>query len=1326
MKKLILALLFCAFLFISFTSFQEKENRQNLLRTAAFSDENERLIFLNQLDSSEHADTSELDNPPSIGNELKDVSSMFNERGFYKSNGFSFDDQEIINDFNGNLIYSIPLYNFCVNSDFNLQMKLNYNGSVSHSVMVGSTTTIGNGNKYRYNFNFPEWIVELNGIAIQVFNFETNFFTNAGPNQYIYGSSINTLVAGYHYGNEMRPATSASPDKINILSGDGSIICLENTFASDNSIDTNNYRGLYEYKGKELYYKAIVTFTSTPSIPAYTPRKIILLKGDGLEYEFEEKHIEFEDLPSSSQVNYYLRPKVIYLKAIRDRFSHSISIAYDDKHPYSVSSNELIKGRHLLKSVSFTGASSTIPGASVLLEYGAGGCKMFHQSEINGNYTFYFDKPVSYRATDNNKLHRGQLKTLQNILNQKTEFSFSNYIRKYTNVSYPASGTFTLSLNNLQRMKSSKNNLGLTRHYQGYFGNDSMEIPLNLIGENEHITSSVDTNSYKGSGRDPFFSNMLTQKTDSTEVAKSKTTFEYGYSLGVLRDIREKPVDSSDRYRTTKIISSKESSTVNASDPSNKSIRQYRIYPLYDPNNHFAYSPDFDGNTKLIREDIFKNANESVFITNEFAYELGSYSSLPEGFNGSFLMKAKKEKYPGTSKQWQWSFLYYQNSYDKPVYQTTATDPLGNYSVTNDTLYDTNFWHRPFVSDYNYNSLYINSYYHQINLPKLESKYSQIGNLVQKKTYSYIEDTSSTLGYYGQLISEKSFNSINLADYVETNYEYYKHDTIGRHTFSGTGIFPYKEGNLKSVRTIDQESRYYYHPINLKEVVRGDAVGDEPPNLPKLKYKIKYDNGNVVETYEKIWDFRFPVRTDNYKITGNSRDTLSISYQTYTLDGSPSKIIDQNKYLTRFVYEPIHRINSITLPGDFSVNQDSVKLIINENILYNQLTILSNGWGYLNDLTHRVRYLRATNLEEMFSCNLLRTDMHWSGNYEHLAFSKFDGSFINQFVSIDSAIFEMHPVSYNAKYGNNTIDHGLFKTYLKPMINLSNVVTGCPCSGSNCDSASISETTTQDSIYLDLPNYNPTGYCYKKLTTRITNIVNQFHGSSSVINGLVLRPVYTGPETNPYPNFKFLVNFLLCEDEDELPSNWFSELSPRIHVYGYHDNSDTLKIPIIKGGTFKYYYDDLRHTVDVFSIRSTTENERSKIKYLIDAFGNVKQKNIYTSETDSNIFKYLFNYLNKSSRIFDPLSDTTMFSYDGLGRLKKTKNADTSSTENFYAYYDSLNNYFGSTYLGFIEKQTFKDEENNYFEKYFDAVGNLRRERKFIEGSIIGDDPPGY
>ena len=123
MKKLILALLSCTFLFISFTSFEENNLSKNLLHPVVLSDKSEHLKFPLELDSAEPVDTSELDNPPNMGNELKDVSNMFNERGFYKSNGFSFDDQEIINDFNGNLIYSIPLYNFCVNSGFNLQMK---------------------------------------------------------------------------------------------------------------------------------------------------------------------------------------------------------------------------------------------------------------------------------------------------------------------------------------------------------------------------------------------------------------------------------------------------------------------------------------------------------------------------------------------------------------------------------------------------------------------------------------------------------------------------------------------------------------------------------------------------------------------------------------------------------------------------------------------------------------------------------------------------------------------------------------------------------------------------------------------------------------------------------------------------------------------------------------------------------------------------------------------------------------------------------------------------------------------------------------------------
>ncbi len=38
-----------------------------------------------------------------------DVSGMFNERGYFKSNSASLDENQIISDFNGNLSYSIPI-----------------------------------------------------------------------------------------------------------------------------------------------------------------------------------------------------------------------------------------------------------------------------------------------------------------------------------------------------------------------------------------------------------------------------------------------------------------------------------------------------------------------------------------------------------------------------------------------------------------------------------------------------------------------------------------------------------------------------------------------------------------------------------------------------------------------------------------------------------------------------------------------------------------------------------------------------------------------------------------------------------------------------------------------------------------------------------------------------------------------------------------------------------------------------------------------------------------------------------------------------------------
>lgn len=69
---------------------------------------------------------------------LDDVSQMFNERGYLKSNQSSFDEQEIVSDYGGNLMYSIPLYSYTMPQTMKYDVKLTYNGSIGHCVTLAN------------------------------------------------------------------------------------------------------------------------------------------------------------------------------------------------------------------------------------------------------------------------------------------------------------------------------------------------------------------------------------------------------------------------------------------------------------------------------------------------------------------------------------------------------------------------------------------------------------------------------------------------------------------------------------------------------------------------------------------------------------------------------------------------------------------------------------------------------------------------------------------------------------------------------------------------------------------------------------------------------------------------------------------------------------------------------------------------------------------------------------------------------------------------------------------------------------------------------------
>ncbi|MBK8553528.1 MAG: hypothetical protein IPL53_21675 [Ignavibacteria bacterium] len=170
---------------------------------------------------------------------------------------------------------------------------------------------------------------------------------------------------------------------------------------------------------------------------------------------------------------------------------------------------------------------------------------------------------------------------------------------------------------------------------------------------------------------------------------------------------------------------------------------------------------------------------------------------------------------------------------------------------------------------------------------------------------------------------------------------------------------------------------------------------------------------------------------------------------------------------------------------------------------------------------------------------------------------------------------------------------------------------------------------------------------------------------------------------DPGPDHSFSMKFHDFGDQPGANS-WQINEAPQLTVAGKINISDTLNEPIIIGGTIKYFYDDVQHTVSQYLVRNSLTDDRSKIKYSIDEFGNIQRKDIFTSDTDSNSYLYKFNYLNKPLENIDATGNITRFSYDGLQQLSKIKNADTSFTLNSYSYQNGLSYYFG-TVNGVVE-----------------------------------------
>ena len=1159
---------------------------------------------------------------------LDDVSQMFNERGYLKSNQSSFDEQEIVSNYGGNLMYSIPLYSYTMPQTMKYDVKLTYNGSVGHSVTLGDALNINNGTATKHNLNSPEWIISVNDIAIQVFNFEFNYFSSPeGSSTTISGNGLHKIIPGYHYCDRMMAAGAGDNDRIMILAGDGSLITLVNTFDESDTGD-------YVYEGRESYYKAKVTYSEDSGFKWYRNRRMELMKGDGNVFIFNEYKVEFEDFRRDQPVNVARKPQLFLLEKIIDQFGNSVIINYDQTEPIGGSEY----GRPFCTSI-----ASSPSTASVSFLYGKALVKVQSSSVSSVPYQLWFDIPVSYNHNSLNDNRTGYVDSVFTIPGRYAVIKYqgsSQYQRIYSNAVNPNGGTqnnLMLDFNNLKRISNFRNYLGGVRNYTYFPQGNSLTIDLSVFVSSE--AGPVRTLSdvlFKGQGRDPFFSNMLYSRSDSDSVALRTVTYDYDFE-DPDNNFNTKPVDSADTYRTETVATSQDHSTINNSDANVTSNLIYRIYPINDFSSQRFEEIDVSSVIKLMSSETKNDIQESVSI-DSFYYEKGSMGNF--GWNGSFLMTTKINDMEGARRTWRYQYDYFGSDPGNPPKFRKETDPYSNVSETTfDSLYR--------QVNVQFNGFDMICYL--AGLPKEETKRDAYGNVTNRKKYGYYTDTLETnKGYFGQMYAEWIYAMPGGGDSIATFYEYYRHDTLGYKLYEGD--LPEREGQLKKIiRPDGEEERHFYNVEFLSNEFVQPGVTDEAP-APMLIYKVKYENGVIdPDTVRLPRNGILPVRIDKYKRNSDgTTDTLDRNYFFYNAEGLMTAKVDYNRFLTEIAYNPGNRVASVTLPGDFSTQPNDTTEIIIPLKLDDTLIINSTNWGNIRNDTARlygsnngitdqcdIFSLRYTNIGQ----KEMRKSLFLTGDAALPSFNEITMATLR--MGIYKEITNLPP-SYN------------YEMKLQPVVSKSEQGFTTTCTGSvpviTYRNEPVVVSLLDQTINTSGQNIQQCNYTLN--TIDLTAFLNNYlitEGRTFI--GFSIYPFLSFP-INGEPQFEIYQEYF-CEFSGQTFEDWKEDYSPRLTIAGEIDLSDTLRYPNTYGGTIFYDYDDVAKTVDI-KARMTPgggyENFR-RTMYHFDGFANLKKKDIYTGESSYNSYKYRFNYAGKPARNFDALGDSTMFSYDALVRV---------------------------------------------------------------------------
>jgi hypothetical protein len=548
-------------------------------------------------------------------------------------------------------MYSIPIAKSKCDGDLYYDFNLNYNGNVNYNVITNDAGelsylfTILNV----YNITAPGWIFSVNGLAVQMLNFESKFTTKPPFGTTAYGNNVRLLASGYHITHKF-PTGKSEPDRITIMLGDGSTEVLENEVSQTDE-------GIYKSKAKGSYLKAKVIKENQTEYY----RTMYLMKGDGLTYIFKEYYNSYTDVYLQTQMPEWYKPKAFYLTAIADRFGNTISLDY-----VGVTNTNI--GRKWLNSIN--GSDITVSYISVYDQYS--GMKI---TTIDGNFRVSTSS-FGVGASDD---HRPRLLSILNPTGETTSFGYASYQRTATDLVYTSSNSMTISIGGsgtpgLNRLSRIDGFDGSVRLYD-YVSTEVQEHTISFLQTGPEKPHSSPDN-YFGYGRDLFFTNLINYvliNNGTNDIRRIDYIFEYvDHNRS---DVFSKPIDTTDNCITTKTTTSLISSFDYDTPKPIKSQKYYKIY-----NTDLGFSGeylDFNGTIRLIRDYYYTGAETTPFKLVYNDYHMG-YNSVY--FEGTFLDKSVTETIEGVTRASQ--FDYDINSTTGLIETKYETDPFGRITTT--------------------------------------------------------------------------------------------------------------------------------------------------------------------------------------------------------------------------------------------------------------------------------------------------------------------------------------------------------------------------------------------------------------------------------------------------------------------------------------------------------------------------------------------------------------------------------------------------------------------------------------------------------------------